>query len=200
MIKTIIFDIGGVVIGTDFMSLFNNFAKRTGANPEFVREYNKIYKDQLLLGSITMDDFWKAMITAGANPALDLKTIWVEEGLKASVTNNELIALIKVLRTNYSVGTLTNVSWSREIIDEAKKLYDNFDYKVMSCVEHLIKPNPKIYKLALERAEVNPEEAIFVDDRDKFMLAAQEMNIHAIHYRNYEQLVQELTALGVETK
>lgn len=200
MIKTIIFDIGGVVVDDHLIELFKVFSKRTGANEEFMREYNKIYKDRLLLGEINLDEFWNVARKAGADPNLDLQSIWLEEALKICKPNEELLALIKRLRKNYKIGTLTNVSETRLIIDDMQNIYDNFDYEVKSCVEHLIKPDPEIYKLALERSGFEAHEAVFVDDREHFILAAKELNIHCIHFRSNSQLEQALINLGVNIK
>lgn len=198
MIKTLIFDIGGVVVDDRLKDLFVNFSKRVGINPEFFLEYNKIYKDRLLLGEITLPEFWEMVVQAGADPNLDLQTIWLEEALKICELNTELLVLIKKLRKNYSVGTLTNVSYSRLIIDDKMNLYDNFDYKVVSCVDHLIKPDPAIYKLALERSGFQAEDAVFIDDRQHFILAAKQLNIHCVLFQDNQHLTEELSKLGVD--
>ncbi len=198
MIKTLIFDIGGVVVDDRLKELFTRFANRVNISAEFFIEYNKIYKDKLLLGEISLKEFWDVVVKAGADPKLDLQKIWLEEALQICKLNIELLELIKKLRKNYSVGTLTNLSDSRLIIDDAQNLYDNFDYAVKSCVDHLIKPDPAIYKLALERSGFTADEAVFIDDREHFILAAKELNIHCVHFQNNTQLKKELVQLGVK--
>ena len=82
MIKTIIFDIGGVITKTDFKKIYSDFAIRIGITPEFVINYHKEKVEDLLLGNITLDGFWKDMREAGGNPDLDYSTIWIEEAIK----------------------------------------------------------------------------------------------------------------------
>ena len=56
-----------------------------------------------------------------------------------------------------------------------------FVFKVVeSCVEQIRKPNPEIYKRALERLNVNPEDAIFLDDFGQNLKPARELGIHTI--------------------
>jgi putative hydrolase of the HAD superfamily len=182
MIKTIIFDIGGVVAYTNFKAIYSNFAERVGLSPEFVIAYHKEKISNLILGDITLDQFWKDMSYAGANPKLDFEEIWIEEGIKNREVNNELLSIIKELRKNYSVGVLTNLTPARLILDKKIDLYSNFDYAVLSCEKHLKKPDPEFYRLGLEAALVNPEEAIFVDDREDCIIAAEEVGIKSILY------------------
>lgn len=182
MIKTIIFDIGGVITNTDFKALYTNFANRVGLTPEFVINYHKTKLEPLLLGDIGMEQFWKDMVDAGADPSLDLRAIWIEEGLKNGERNDELLDIVGKLRKKYSVGVLTNLTYSRLLLDEKRDLYSNFDYAVLSCTEHLKKPDPAFYKLALEKSSSKPEEAIFIDDREECILAAKAVGINAITY------------------
>ena len=58
-------------------------------------------------------------------------------------------------------------------------VYDSFQI-VESCVEGMRKPSPAIFKLMLERLEVDPHEAVFLDDIGSNLKAAREMGIHTI--------------------
>ena len=79
-------------------------------------------------------------------------------------------------------------------------IYLHFDYTVLSCVEHLKKPDPAFYRIALARADAQPDEAIFIDDREEPVAAAEQMGIKGIlyHYPENDALVRELKASGVE--
>ena len=182
MIKTIIFDIGGVVTRADFRAIYSNFAKRAGLSPEFVIGYHKDHLDDLLLGTITAGKFWQDMIDAGADPDLDLEAIWIDEGLKNRKVNDGLLDIIKELRKKYSVGALTNLTAHRRIIDEKMDIYSHFDYVLLSFEEHMKKPDPAFYRLALARAGATPDEAIFVDDQEKCTSAAETIGIKSILY------------------
>ncbi len=199
MIKTIIFDIGGVIVRTNFEAIYSNFAKRVGLSSEFIVDYHKEKIHDLLLGNITVDQFWKDMIDAGANPNLDFQAIWIDEGIKNREVNKELLSIIKNLRKNYSVGALTNLTSPLLIIDEAMDLYSHFNCVILSCKEHLKKPDPEFYRLSLKATFAKPEETIFVDDKEIFTTAAEEVGMKSIIYTypDNPKLLENLRQLGV---
>lgn len=199
MIKTIIFDIGGVITQTNFKKIYSNFATQIGLAPEFVINYHKINVENLLLGEITLEQFWSDMKNAGANQKLDFQKIWIEEGIKNREVNKELLNIIQKLRKIYLVGVLTNLTPSRLIIDEEMDLYSYFDYSILSCKEHLKKPDPEFYKLSLATISAKPEEAIFVDDKEQHTIAAEQIGIKSIIYiyPDNAKLLEDLKKLGI---
>jgi HAD superfamily hydrolase (TIGR01509 family) len=198
-IKTIIFDIGGVVTRTDFQAIYFGFAQRIGIAPEIVIDYHDSHFEDLLLGNMTLKQFWNDMKSAGGNSDLDYKRIWVEEGVKNRKINTDLLDCIGKLRKHYRVGTLTNLTPSRELIDREMDLYSNFDYMVLSCDEHLKKPDPTFYLRALEAASAKPEGAIFIDDQEKYVVAVGNVGIKGIRYTypDNASLIGEFKKLGV---
>lgn len=66
-----------------------------------------------------------------------------------------------------------------------------------SCYLGVMKPNPAIYRLALDLAHVRPQEAVMIDDRAQNAEAARSVGMHALRYENAAQLRAELAALGV---
>ncbi len=187
MIKTIIFDIGNVVTKRNFQKIYSDFALRVGVSPEFVINYHKPPEEggkveDLVLGKITLEEFWKDIRGAGGRADLDYEKIWIEEALKNTEINYELIEIIRKLRKNYPVGTLTNLTPSRLIVDNKLNLYSNFDYAVLSCNEHLKKPDPRFYYLALSKTSVQPYEAVFVDDKENHIIGAEQIGMKTITY------------------
>jgi epoxide hydrolase-like predicted phosphatase len=199
MIKTIIFDIGGVITHTDFPKIYSSFADRIGIAPEIVIEYHKKNLDDLLLGNTTAERFWRDMRDAGGNPKLNFEEIWVEEGLKNRNINDGMFPLIEKLRKQYPVGTLTNLTASRLLIDKKTDLYSHFDYTILSCEEHLKKPDQAFYRVALSRANVQPVEAVFVDDKEEFVAAAEHVGMKGIvySYPNNDALIEKLKGIGI---
>jgi HAD superfamily hydrolase (TIGR01509 family) len=110
-----------------------------------------------------------------------------------------LLDIIKKLREKYLVGALTNLTASRRIIDEYIGMYSHFDYVFLSCEEHLKKPDPRFYALALAKADATPEEAIFIDDQKKCTIGAEAIGIKSILYAypDNEELVENLRRLDV---
>ena len=59
------------------------------------------------------------------------------------------------------------------------------------------KPNPKIYRCALDKAQIKPEEAVFVDDKQSALEPAKKMGMVTILFKNPEQLRQKLSEIQV---
>ncbi|XP_007529640.1 acyl-CoA dehydrogenase family member 10 isoform X2 [Erinaceus europaeus] len=76
-----------------------------------------------------------------------------------------------------------------------------FDVVVESCLEGICKPDPRIYKLCLERLGLKPSESIFLDDLEPNLKAAACLGIHTIKVNDPEAAVKELeTLLGFMLK
>jgi len=75
-------------------------------------------------------------------------------------------------------------------------LFDRFRDIVVSGDERLVKPDPAIYRLALDRFGLNAHGAVFVDDNLANIDAAAKLGIHAIHFTNAQDLRTELRGLG----
>ena len=195
MIKTIIFDIGGVLTFTNFENIYNKFAEKVGVSPEFVVNYHQTHMSELLLGTTSLEQFFTDMAAESGKSESELQKIWFEVGLPERKVNQELINLVANLRKKYSVGTLTNLSPHRKIMDEAMDLYSHFDYKVLSCDVGLKKPDPRFYDLALKTAKVEPEEAIFIDDYKDYVDAAAKIGIKSIIYTDNESFKRDLDKL-----
>ncbi|GEM_PF-2482097 len=193
MIKTIIFDVGSVITKANWENLYTSFAIRIGVEPAAVIEYHNKNLTDLLLGHITFANFIQDLTESVSVTAA--RDIWIEEALKQTQVNTHLLDAISTLRGKYILQILTNISESRLLTDQALGFYDQFDYVLLSCVEHLVKPDPRFYRLALSHAQAEPREAIFIDDTQKQVKAAQQLGIHGIVFLHNQQLQSDLEKL-----
>ena len=98
----------------------------------------------------------------------------------------------KVKNLNYPCYVLSN--WSAETYEGMEETYPflkDFDGKIISGRDFLIKPDPAIYELAISRFDLIPEETLFIDDRLDNIEAAQKLNFQTIHLTD-PSLIQEL--------
>ncbi len=77
-------------------------------------------------------------------------------------------------------------------------LRDLADFMVISHFVHMRKPDNAIWNLALNIAQVSPEESIYVDDRDMFVNVAADMGFTAIHHVSLESTREEFLRLGLK--
>lgn len=94
----------------------------------------------------------------------------------------------------YKLYALSN--WSAETWPIALSKYDffnDFDGMVISGLEGIRKPHPAFYQLLLNRYNINVNEALFIDDNYRNVLAAQQLGIAAIHFTSANELEQQLS-------
>jgi 2-haloacid dehalogenase len=94
---------------------------------------------------------------------------------------------------------LTNFSaefWTPFRAREAA-LFAHFRDIVVSGVERIAKPDPAIYRLALDRFGLSAEETLFIDDREDNIAAAQALGIHGHLFRDAATLRRDLAAPGL---
>ena len=98
----------------------------------------------------------------------------------------------KVKNLNYPCYVLSN--WSAETYEGMEETYPflkDFDGKIISGRDFLIKPDPAIYELAISRFDLIPDETLFIDDRLDNIEAAQKLNFQTIHLTD-PSLIQKL--------
>ena len=100
--------------------------------------------------------------------------------------------LTEVLK-KYEVFGLTN--WSMETFPEARERFgilQMIDRYVVSAEEHLIKPDPRLFQVLLDRYQLKAKDCIFIDDNPDNVAAACRMGMHGIHFIGADDLRQKL--------
>ncbi len=108
----------------------------------------------------------------------------------------ELLAELKALRV--PLYAITN--WSAETFPPQRERFPFlawFEGIVVSGMEGVIKPDPRIFRVLFERYRVEPGTAVFIDDVAGNAAAATALGFHGIHYRSADQLRSELVATGL---
>ena len=102
--------------------------------------------------------------------------------------------LVKDLKTKgYRIFGLSN--WSVEtfaLVRPAYPVLDLMEDMVISGVEHVMKPDRRIFELALKRFGIEASETIFIDDNPNNVKAACEVGIRGVLFQSREQLLSEL--------
>jgi putative hydrolase of the HAD superfamily len=106
---------------------------------------------------------------------------WVEKLHGAGLTT----ALLSNMQEDMASYARKNFDWLR-----------HFDHQILSCELRLIKPDPEIFRRAIERLGVKPQATLFVDDREANVEAARALGVRAIQFKSTEQLRAELREMG----
>ncbi|MCD2324480.1 HAD-IA family hydrolase [Sphingomonas sp. IC-56] len=96
----------------------------------------------------------------------------------------------------FAITNFSGEFW-REWVPNHKELFDRFRDIVVSGDEKLVKPDPAIYRLALDRFGLEAREAVFVDDNAANIDAAAAMGIHAVLFTDAAAFRGELVQLGL---
>ncbi len=104
-----------------------------------------------------------------------------------------MIAFLGSLRPRLKTALLSN-AWSntRHVVRQRYDFLDVFDVVVFSAEVGMRKPEAAIFHHILSRLEVEPQEAIFVDDLLPNVEAARALGIHAIHFRDPKTVLNTL--------
>jgi 2-haloacid dehalogenase len=91
-------------------------------------------------------------------------------------------------------------NWSAETFPSLGKRFaflSWFEGVIVSGMERVMKPDPRIFRILCERHAVAPQSAVFIDDVESNAAAASALGIHGIHFRSPEQLRRELASVGL---
>lgn len=122
-----------------------------------------------------------------------------QKNLRRSIITQEEIPSTKRLieqlkETGYRLYVLSNMSLEFIEFLHTKNVYNNFEGEVVSCYEHVVKPDVKIYNILTERYGLDQAETLFIDDRAKNVDTAIMLGWQGYHFdpRNPDKSCEEL--------
>jgi 2-haloacid dehalogenase len=198
-IKSVVFDIGGVLIDWNPRHLYRKIFKSEEEMEWFLSEvctyeWNVQQDGGKLFSAAT------AELSARYPEYRDKIALYY--GRWEEMLGGELKDTVKIFNELKSAGmalyALSN--WSHEAFPVAYERYGfmkQFDGIVVSGYEKLLKPDHAIYRVLMSRYNVNPAESVYIDDNKANAEAAAELGFHAIHFHSAEQLREELRDLGL---
>ena len=197
-LTTAIFDLGGVLVWTDWERATGPFAAMSSLTPEQVMEeiVSGHAAEPFMLGAIDPTEFHRRLaqrlgLNIEANRFFD---IW-----RSVIQPNEGIAgLVEGLRGRYrlAVGSNTDVLHYKRSL-EVQPALRHFDEALLSYELARCKPDVDFFRLGLDRLSATPEECFFIDDREDNVEAADSLGITAIQFVSREQLELELSGRGL---
>lgn len=197
MIKAVIFDWGGVLIDNPEPKLIEYWSQHLNNSPEKVQEARKRYDLEFQRGTITEAEYWKKKCAFLGIPTPQENSLCMDAFRYAYAPRQEMFDLVRQIKASRKTALLSNVEpHGVQYFQEAG--YDMFDVTVFSCVEKVIKPESRIYQLTLEKLEVKPREAIFIDDKKEYVEGAKKIGIHGILFESISQVKAALEAYLVQ--
>lgn len=194
MIKTVIFDLGGVLVRTEDRRPRQGMADKYGMTYQELS--NLVYRtesaDLATRGKISAEDHHQEILKS-LNLPPDSISAFEDEFWGGDRLDTYLVSFIESLRGEYETALLSN-AWDnlRQLMKDVWKIDQVFDHFFISAEMGLAKPEPEIYQVAIETLKQDPSELIFIDDFIENVEAAREAGLNAIHFRNREQALADL--------
>jgi len=197
VIKAVIFDFGRVISAQKPPSLFHTYERDLGLAPDTINPImflSEAWKEALV-GRKTVDEFWQAI-----GPALGLKAAAQIEAFQRryhtdEAINEGVLRLIRRLHGRYRLAVLSNSPPGLTRCLDSWNILDLFDVVFCSGDEGIVKPDPRAFARTLERLEVKPEEALFIDDTPEHVEAARALGLRSTLFTTAERLEEDLTDL-----
>lgn len=181
-VRFVYFDINGCLVRF-FHRAFTKLAEDTGVAADLVETTFWHYNDLVCRGEMSMEDFNREFAHGIGIESLD----WGKYYIAAIDPIIEMQKLARWAADNYYIGLLSNIMPG--FIDEmmALGLLPNIPYAAVidSSQVAAIKPEPRIYEVAQEKAAVKPEEILLIDDSRSNLMAAEKMGWKVLWFDDY---------------
>lgn len=132
-----------------------------------------------------------------ASELLGLSPLEVDERFfRGHVRNDELLGFVRELRVHYKVALLSNIG--ADMMDgffTPQERTELFDAVVLSGGTGYAKPDPEIFWLTCKRLNVEPQEAVMIDDRLDNCAGARAAGLRAVQYESFAQMKRQIEEL-----
>ncbi len=193
-IKAIIFDLGGVLLRTVDFSPRDQLAARLGMKRYELEElvFGGESGERAQRGEITIQEHWETLRHELHYSTTEFKAL-LDEFFARDEIDSEIVETIRKLRQTYKIALLSN-AWDdlRQTLHERWNIDGLFDELIISAEVKMVKPDPRIYHLAVEKLGVLPAEAVFIDDMAQNVEAARIEGLHAIWFQDTQQTMDSL--------
>ncbi len=197
-IQAVLFDIGGVLLRTEDQEPRRKWERKLGLPARGLAEavFNCETARLATAGKATQQDVWRAVAERFRLDDAKLRDLqrdfWAGDRL-----DDQLLRYLVDLRPRYKTGILSN-AWPgiRALYAQWFGLTDDLvDVMIYSGEVGVMKPDARIYQLALDRLGVPAASVVFVDDAIENIAGAQAVGMRALHFTSPGQAMAALAAM-----
>jgi putative hydrolase of the HAD superfamily len=198
-ITTLFLDIGGVLLtnGWDH-TMRQQAAEKFGLDYQEMNERHHLTFDTYEAGKLSLDDYLNRVVFY--QPRSFTREIFKEFIYDQSQPYPPMIKLVEKLKARHRLKVAAVSNEGRELTAFWIKKFELgtfIDFFVSSCFVHYRKPDPDIFRMALDMAQVAPEHAVYLEDRPMFVEVAYTLGLHAILHTDVEKTRTALAELGL---
>jgi putative hydrolase of the HAD superfamily len=201
-INTMFLDIGGVLLTSGWDRHMRRLAAETfGLDYDELDERHHLTFDTYEEGKLSLDEYLTRLAFYEDRPFTreDFKAFMFAQS-KQQPEMAQTETLVKGLKAKYGLKVATVSNEGLELTRYRIKKFNlgsYVDFFISSCFVHCRKPDRDLYRLALDCAQVLPEQVVYLDDRPMFVEVARGLGIAGIYHTSYEATRAALAQLGL---
>ncbi len=182
-VRFVYFDINGTLVRF-FHSAFTNIAKDTGANADMIETTFWRYNDKVCRGEMTLSEFNELFANQLGVKEFD----WMFYYLTSINSISAVKDAVAWTAEHYEIGLMSNIM--PNFIDALlqRGLIPDVPYTAIvdSSQVGAVKPEPKIYEVASQKAGVKPEQILLIDDSRTNLIAADKQGWHVLWFDDFK--------------
>jgi putative hydrolase of the HAD superfamily len=199
-LRAVIFDYGMVLTGQPDAEAHDAMVRISGLSPDQFEELYWADRHAYDEGKLNGVTFWQKFASdarLSLTPA-DVDELNRQDARMWTTQNPLMVAWQRRLKAS-GIRTAILSNMGDSVLASIKREFrwiDNFDVLVWSFQHHIAKPDPAIYRLALNELGTQPDETLFIDDKRVNIDAAQALGINALEFTTVDRLRDDLVAAG----
>lgn len=199
MIDTLIFDAGNVLVKVENKRIQKDISETLNIDPKLVAEAWKVLIPKHGSGKIDEGEFWNQFFKAtNTRKKRFPDDLLVREYKKRFTVYKEVMAIVENLKLNkYKLGIISDTIPSHAKLLRQNGIFQPFDVVLLSYKVGLRRPDPDLFKMALNKLRSKPENSIFIDDIPKNIKFLNKLGMIGVVYKNPKQLRIKLENKGV---
>ncbi|MBZ5495505.1 MAG: HAD family phosphatase [Acidobacteriia bacterium] len=198
-ISTLFLDIGGVLLTNGWDSHARRRAvERFGLDGDELNERHHLTFDTYEEGKLSLDEYLDRVVFC--RPRQFSKQEFKNFMFAQSQPFPKMIGMVRELKSLYRLKLIVVSNEGRELNEYRIRefgLNEFVDAFISSCFVHFRKPDPDIYRIALDISQVRPEQVAYIEDRPMFVEVACSLGLVGIHHTGIESTRAELSRLGL---
>jgi putative hydrolase of the HAD superfamily len=195
-ISCLFLDIGGVLLSNGWGHEFRQLAIEH-FNIDGMEESHRLIYITYEEGRISLDEYLDRTVFYKSRDFT--RTELLNFIYSLSTADTDMIDFIRKIKLQYGLKIIAVSNESREINEyriNTFKLNEIFDFYVSSCYVNVRKPDPKIFQIALDGAQVPANEIVYIDDKQMFIDIAKDLGINGICHTDYLSTAKALAEFG----
>src|SRR4051812_34270603 len=193
-------DLGGVLLTNGWdRGLRKLVASHFGIDPAEMDERHHLTYDTYEAGKISLSEYLRRVVFWEPRSFTEQQV--VDFMLEQARCFPEMIDLVRGIKERHRLKVVVVSNEGRELTaDRIRRfgLKEFVDFFVVSSYVHFRKPDEDIFRIALDVAQAEPSQVVYVDDRHMFVEVAGSLGMHEIWHRDLASTRDALAALGLD--